>query len=92
MVLRQLLANARKWHNVQAAVITVPATFTIPQRMATVEAAQLAGLQVRCSGTKYHSVLPTPQLCCFSRNERPNGGRSRTGCLCDAIMCCVYSI
>lgn len=48
-ILRQLLVNARKLHNVHAAVITVPATFTIPQRMATFEAAQLAGIQVRCS-------------------------------------------
>lgn len=56
VVLRQLLENARKWHNVQAAVITVPATFTIPQRMATVEAGQLAGLQVRCSGMKHGAV------------------------------------
>ena len=47
-VLRQLVANARKLHNVQAAVITVPATFTIPQKMATIEAARLADLHVRC--------------------------------------------
>jgi molecular chaperone DnaK len=49
-VLRQLLANARELHNVHAAVITVPATFTDKQKMATIEAARLADIHVRCSG------------------------------------------
>lgn len=46
-VLRHVLANARKRFNVHAAVITVPATFTIRQREATENAAHLAGLKVR---------------------------------------------
>lgn len=49
-VLRQVLANVRRMHDVDAAVIAVPATFTIRQREATEEAAHMAGLTVRVVG------------------------------------------
>ena len=45
-MLRHLLANVRKTHELHSAVITVPATFTFQQREATQEAAQTAGIQV----------------------------------------------
>ena len=64
-MLQQLIANARHLHNVQAAVITVPATFTIQQKMATVEAARLADLHVRCLGLVILLMTCITLCCCI---------------------------
>ena len=65
-VLSRLAANAAAKMNapVEGAVITVPATFNNQQRIATENAARIAGLKVcdyRLAAVVYHLYLPVCQ-------------------------------